>query len=90
MTMVMVMRPIGCFTDRTDATFYGTCHVLMTALREKYITKPIIFMIPLHRKNEECFILNKNCTLKTYIDIIKTTAEYYAIPVLDLFAQSGM
>jgi lysophospholipase L1-like esterase len=29
-------------------------------------------------------------TLKGYVDIIRQVAEYYSLPVLDLFAASGL
>ena len=52
-------------------------------------------MTPLHRTNE----LNPRGdgwkptdvgTLSTYVDILKSVAAEYSIPVLDLFATSGM
>jgi len=85
--------PIGDFYDRTNATFYGACHVLMQGLIEKYYKKTIAFMTPIHRDYPEdvAYEVNKSGnTLKQYVNIIKEVAEYYAIPVLDLYAVSGM
>ena len=86
--------PIGGFTDRTPDTFYGACHFLFRGLSKKYIGKPIVIMTPLHRVNEK-----KNtgtakgavyAPLKTYVEIIREVAEYYSLPVLDLYKVSGI
>lgn len=77
--------PFGTFEDRTPETFCGACHYLMKGLIEKYPDKTIVFMAPLHREFEF-----ENIPLKDYVDIIKRTAEYYSIPVVDLFATAGI
>lgn len=82
--------PLGTFFDRTPDTFYGACHYLFRGLTLKYLGKPIVVMTPLHRDKE----LDKKGfhrtfdtgTLKDYVNIIREVAEYYGIPVLDLFA----
>lgn len=86
--------PIGGFTDRTPDTFYGACHYLFRGLSRKYIGKPIVVMTPLHRINE---LKNTGTAkgavyapLKTYVDIIREVAEYYSLPVLDLYKVSGI
>lgn len=85
---------IGSFSDSTPYTFYGALHCLYTALIEKYPNVPIVVLTPLHRANE-----NNPCgdnkpapvgTLKEYVNIIREVAEYYSLPVLDLFAESGL
>lgn len=86
--------PIGSFVDRTPDTFYGACHYLFSNLIKKYLGKPIVIMTPLHRVNE----YNKRGsgkgkeygTLKEYVEIIREVAEYYSLPVLDLYASSGL
>lgn len=89
--------PIGCFDDRTPDTFYGACHYIMSGLVKKYLGKPIIIMTPLHRTNER----NKKGTdgarkpydvasLKEYVEIIREVAEFYSLPVLDLYKNSGL
>lgn len=79
--------PIGAFTDRTSDTFYGACHVLMDKLLNKYPGKPIVFLTPLHREDEE---KPNGEQLVQYVDIIKEVARYYALPILDLYAESGI
>lgn len=80
--------PIGAFTDRTPATFYGACHTLMTSLIEKYPGAVIVFLTPMHWEDEDIPKADGS-TLVAYVDIIKETARYYALPVLDLYAMSG-
>ena len=84
----------GEFTDRTPDTFYGACHYLFSGLIKKYLGKPIIIMTPLHRCNEEenTGLLNGrgHYTLLDYVTAIRRVAEYYSLPVLDLYASSGL
>ena len=86
--------PLGGFGDRTPDTFYGACHYLFSGLVRKYLGKPVVIMTPLHRINETKNTGDaKTCgvgTLKEYVDIIREVAEYYSLPVLDLFKESGM
>ncbi len=86
--------PIGGFSDRTPTTFYGACHFLFSKLIEKYEGKPIVIMTPLHRLNEERNTGDNKpegvASLKEYVNIIREVAEYYSLPVLDLFKNSGM
>lgn len=82
--------PIGTFADRTPDTFYGACHDLYTRLIEKYPGKPIVIMTPLHRTEENDIRVKhgREVTLKTYVDIIREVAEYYSLPVCDLYKNS--
>lgn len=86
--------PIGSFSDRTADTFYGACHCLFSGLIKKYLGKTIVIMTPLHRCNEmvaaKLPITSPYLNLKGYVDIIREVAEYYSIPVLDLFKESGL
>lgn len=84
--------PIGAFADRTPDTFYGACHDLYTRLIRKYPGKPIVIMTPLHRANELEIKLKhgREVDLKTYVDIIRQVAEYYSLPVCDLYRISGL
>ncbi len=86
--------PLGCMMDRTPETFYGGCHYVFSELVKKYLGKPVVIMTPLHRSYE-----TRNTgdakpigigTLKEYVDIIREVAEFYSLPVLDLFAVSGL
>ena len=86
--------PIGKFTDRTEYTFYGALHVLCNKLIEKYPAAQIVFMTPLHRLSEDNMINENGQPLETNLEgfrnIIIEVARYYSIPVLDLWAISGL
>ena len=86
---------IGQTSDRTPYTFYGACHTLMKSLIEKFPEAVILILTPLHRLLEDNPRGDGSKTwesrsLKEYVDIIREVAEYYSLPVLDLFASSGM
>lgn len=85
--------PIGEFSDRTPDTFYGALHTLYTSLIEKYSDSYIIVMTPLHRTSEDVIHPCKGgvkAPLKEYVNIIRQVAEYYSLPVIDLYATSGI
>lgn len=82
--------PFGTFEDRTQESYYGACHALMSGLIEKYPEAVIVFMTPLHRVSEDEPSVGNGLPLKAYVDAIKEVAEYYAIPVLDLYSLSGI
>ncbi len=86
--------PLGSFDDRTPDTFYGACHYLFSGLIRKYLGKPIVIMTPLHRINEleipDIKMPGDYGNLKAYTNIIREVAEFYSLPVLDLFAMSGL
>lgn len=52
------------------------------------------FITPLHRLNESMQLNERGirnvAPLAVYVDIIKEVARYYSLPVLDLYAMSGM
>ena len=85
--------PIGNFTDRGDDTFYGALHSLIIKLVNKYPRATIVFLTPLHRREEETLInsmgLRREPLIK-YINAIREVAEYYSVPVLDLYKNSGL
>lgn len=82
----------GNFEDRQDNTFYGALHLLLQKLIQKYPDKYIVFVTPLHRlgdtepssKPDGIFIL------KNYVDAICEVCEYYSVPVINMYAISGM
>jgi len=80
--------PLGEFSDRTPNTFYGACHYLFSGLVKKYLGKPIVIITPLHRVGENNS--KGSAPLKEYVNIIREVAEYYSLPVLDLYAISGL
>ncbi len=81
--------PIGCFDDRTPDTFYGGLHYLMSGLIEKYPEAVIVFATPLHR-GEEYKTRDGRPNLLGFRNMIMEVAEYYSLPVLDLWSMSGL
>lgn len=86
--------PLGNFDDRNPDTFYGACHYLFSGLIRKYLGKPIVIMTPLHRINElkvpDIKLPGDYGSLKVYVNIIREVAEFYSLPVLDLFSVSSL
>ena len=84
--------PLGSFTDRTPDTFYGACHYLFAGLMQKYPTAEIVIMTPLHRVQEDDTTreYGKGVNLATVREAILEVAQYYALPVVDLWATSGI
>lgn len=86
--------PLGNMDSRSEYTFYGALHSLYTKLIEKYQSSRIVVLTPLHRTNEDNIrgdgYKEPTGLLKTYVEIIREVAEYYSLPILDLFKVSGM
>lgn len=81
---------LGTIEDRTNDTFYGACYCLFKQLIERYPSAQIVMMTPLHRESEDEVTYNelgvRRCgTLATYVQAIREVAEYFGIPVVDLF-----
>ncbi len=87
--------PFGEFSDRTQDTFYGACHELYQFLINKYPRARIVVMTPLHRTCEDQRIGDGakpegSHPLIDYVNAIREVAEYYSLPVIDLYAKSGL
>ncbi len=86
--------PLGQPDSRDDGTFYGALNLLYEALLNKYPAAAIVVCTPLHRLNEEREInelgVRNVATLNGYRRCILERAAHYGLPVLDLYAVSGM
>lgn len=86
--------PFGTMEDRTQDTFYGALHNLYSRLIERHPQARLVVMTPLHFCEEDCVIRNDGTTragrLIDYVRIIREVAEYYSLPILDLYAASGL
>lgn len=82
--------PFGTFEDRSPDTYCGALHYLMSNMIKKFPKSEIVFVTPLHRADGNNINSSNGLTLKPYADMIKQTAEYYSLPVLDLYANSGI
>ena len=78
--------PIGEMSDRTVWTFYGALHCLYTGILERWPESTIVIMTPLHREWEDLDTPH----LQPFVDAIREVAEFYSLPVLDLWAASGL
>ena len=77
---------IGRPTDRTPYTFYGALHTLITGLINKYPKSKICVITPLHRLGEE----KPQFKLIDFVRVVREVAEFYSLPVLDLYANLGV
>ena len=87
--------PLGVPSDRDPFTFWGACHFLMDGLLTRYGSRPIAILTPLHRDNEndphgDGRKPRSVAPLSAYREILLETARHYALPVLDLYAVSGI
>ena len=87
--------PMGTMKDRTNDTFYGAYHLLMQQLIHRYPYAQLVVMTPMHRCSEEDMPFNeagirRAGVLKDYVEAIREVAEFYSVPVVDLFAESGI
>lgn len=85
-----VAVPFGDFSDRCPTTFCGALHVLFQGLIRKYLGKKIVIIIPPHRRGFDSFDdltpnpeTGKN--FPDYLNMIRRTAEYYGLPIIDLY-----
>ncbi len=84
---------LGLPSDTDEYTFYGALDSLCRRLIERYPTATLLFMTPLHRRNELATTNERGrpCSpLIGYVRAIREVAERYSIPVLDLYACSGI
>lgn len=84
--------PFGELGDTDEYTFSGAVYTLMRSLIEKYSDAKIVFFTPLHRASELNIAVRRDgeFILRDYVKRIKETAEYFSIPVLDLWSVSGI
>lgn len=74
--------PLGCMSDRSPYTFYGACHFLIRKLLLCYPDAQLVFMTPLHRTVED----RGGRRLPDFVSAIRQVAEYYGVPVADMYA----
>lgn len=88
--------PLGKMSDRENTSFYGAVHCLCRKLLERYPNAEIVLATPLHCGGEEAAI---NCSpekirnvapMSAYAQAIREVAEYYGLPLLDLYRMSGL
>ncbi len=88
-------KPIMC-----DSTFCGRLNQALSYLRTQYPDKSIVMMTPIHRgyakfKNgnvqpDEYYCNAQGRFLEEYVSVMKQAAAYWSVPVVDLYANSGI
>lgn len=81
---------LGTIADRTNDTFYGAYYCLLKQLIERYPEAQLVVMTPLHRETEDELAYNelgirRQGTLSMYVQAIREVAEFFGVPVVDLF-----
>lgn len=82
------LTTLGTFSDTTKDTFYGALKLSIEAIINNFPTKRIGIITPIPRSNYR----NTNKAgenLQQYRDAIIKVCEYYSIPCLDLYKDSG-
>lgn len=82
---------LGDFSSSNPYTFCGALNILLKGLCVKYCGKVIILVTPLHRctENERVFS-DSGHQFTEYIDAIIEAGRRFSVPVLDLYATSGI
>lgn len=84
----------GNVYSKDEYSFYGALRCLCDKLINKFASSRIVFITPLHRESEDETInelgIKREGNLKAYVNAIKAVCEYYSVPVLDLYAKSGI
>lgn len=80
---------LGDMNDRSEDTFYGSYHLLLQKLIDRYPAGQIVVMTPLHRQVEDSLYndygVRRMGSLTVYVNAIRQVAEHYGLPVVDLF-----
>jgi len=82
--------PIGNGRDCSADTFCGALNLLMEGLKKKYENAVIVFITPLHRKNEKIPNAFTKAFFVEYIDAIRKQANEHGIQLLDLYAAESL
>ena len=82
--------PFGNWGDETPETFCGAVYYFMKSLIEQAPQAVFCIMTPLHRLTEDELSVTNGRPLYDYVEIIRQTAEFFALPVLDLFKMAGL
>ena len=84
--------PMGSFGDTDGYSFYGGLYDLYTRLINKYPDAKIIVMTPMHRTGElePHAHPDGDFTLQDYVNAVRESAEYFSLPIIDLWQISGM
>ena len=84
----------------TDSTFSGCINMVMSFLKHNFPDKQIILMTPIHRgyaafndhniQPDENFANGQGLYIEDYIDVLRRAATLWAVPLIDLYNDSGL
>lgn len=78
--------PVGTIADREDISFCGAVFTLINKIRTRNPNAKLVFFTPLHRSAE---LKSDRFKLIDYVNAIRDVCELCAIPVVDLYKNSG-
>jgi lysophospholipase L1-like esterase len=87
---------IGTMADRGTDTVYGACHTLFPGLINKYPNAKIgVTLTPQYGKGVPEYIQTQGGdpnlnNLRDKVNAVREVAEYYSLPVCDLFNHGGI
>jgi lysophospholipase L1-like esterase len=83
-----------------DSTFCGRINRTMSFLKQKYPTKQIVILTPIHRgyacfgkdnvQPDECYSNGCGCYIEDYVKVLKEAGAVWSVPVIDLYSLSGL
>ena len=82
--------------NKDTSTFYGRINSCCEKLLSKYPKSKIILLTPIHRKTfqnqyaSDRVPNNKGLYLYQYVDVILESCGFYSIPVINMYADSGL
>lgn len=85
-------KPLGSLHCKDDGTFCGAYMKLIENLLERRPDSRVNLWTPLQRDKDGWDTERRNNTgfrLEDYVEAVKTIGRHYALPVLDLYAESG-
>ena len=87
------LKPLGNLFDTTDTTVSGCINILISELMNAFPTKTIALFTPLPRRTNwgsNASPNNNGYTLKQLAELIKSYANHYSLPCLDLYNNSSL
>lgn len=84
--------PLGTFKDSVETTFYGSLKKIIQTIVTNNSNAKLFLVTPM-KTNQVNDTFSKNelgLTLLDYVNAMKEVADYYSIPVLNLYAESGI
>ncbi|MDN6899580.1 SGNH/GDSL hydrolase family protein [Oenococcus sicerae] len=88
-------RPLGTFANGDVSTFFGATDFVYQTLIANNPTASIIVLTPMkqhgYSTHPDSFTKNAQGLFQSeYVNAIKQVADYYSLPVLDLYAMGGL